>query len=377
MEQIGQSLDTCPTLPTPWNMDDMDEFLAEMIRWIAKEPEEVGRFGWAKDGSSLLDIACETLVNFHKKSEECEHESEEIKLEGVLGVLEYARIKYDEIGSVCEEDEEALEQIWRRVFGLEKKEQGMEGHRELEVTGSEAEEKERQDPKEKDEREDLEEDDALDELEEDDALDEHLDGHRKLEEMGREAEEGEEPEGNEDPEVGGERENQVRQDPEEKLLNGQDEGFKEDDGERGEGAKIWPTRQWWDLFFYDSEVDGDEGFEDDEEEEREQPRVEDERGERRGRGRTKLESLHKDWETWDEKGLSRGDTKRPWRFDEGGEDLLTRGGGSVGEIKLDCREARAERDSNMQVGRSAPEERGEDLRSGANKKMKKEIKTEA
>ena len=368
MEQIGQSSDTYPTLPTSWTMDDMNEFLAEMIRWIAMQPEEVGRFGWAKDGSSLLDVACETFVNFRKKLEECEHESEEIKLERVLEVVEYAKMRYDEIGSAFEEDEEALEQIWRRVFGLEKKEQGMEGHRELEVMGSEAEEKERQDPKEKDEREDLEEDDALDE---------HLDGHRKLEEMGREAEEGEEREGNEDPEVGGEREDQVRRDPEEKILNGQDEGFKEDDGERGEGAEKWPTRQWMDLFFYDSEVDGDEGFEDDEEEEREQPRVEDERGERRGRGRTKLESLHKDWETWDEKGLSRGDTKRPWRFDEGGEDLLTRGGGSVGEIKLDCREARAERDSNMQVGRSAPEERGEDLRSGANKKMKKEIKTEA
>ena len=377
MEQIGQSSDTYPTLPNQWTMDDMNEFLAEMIRWIATLPAEVGRYGRAKDGSSLLDVACETFVNFRKKLEECEHESEEIKLERVLEVVEYAKMRYDEIGSAFEEDEEALEKIWRRAFGLEKKEQGMEGHRELEVTGSEAEEKERQDPKEKDEREDLEEDDALDELEEDDALDEHLDGHRKLEEMGREAEEGEEPEGNEDPEVGGERENQVRQDPEEKLLNGQDEGFKEDDGERGEGAEKWPTRQWMDLFFYDSEVDGDEGFEDDEEEEREQPRVEDERGERRGRGRTKLESLHKDWETWDEKGLSRGDTKRPWRFDEGGEDLLTRGGGSVGEIKLDCREARAERDSNMQVGRSAPEERGEDLRSGANKKMKKEIKTEA
>ena len=137
MEQIGQSLDTCPTLPTPWNMDDMNEFLAEMIRWIAKEPEELGRFGWAKDGSSLLDIACETLVNFRKKLEECEDESEEIKLEGVCWVLEHARIKYDEIGSMCEEDEEAMEQIWRRAFGLEEKEQRMEEHRELEETGRE------------------------------------------------------------------------------------------------------------------------------------------------------------------------------------------------------------------------------------------------
>ena len=153
MEQIGQSSDTYPTLPTSWTMDDMNEFLAEMIRWIAMQPEEVGRFGWAKDGSSLLDVACETFVNFRKKLEECEHESEEIKLERVLEVVEYAKMRYDEIGSEFEEDEEALEQIWRRAFGLEKKEQGMEGHRELEVTGSEAEEKERQDPKEKDERE--------------------------------------------------------------------------------------------------------------------------------------------------------------------------------------------------------------------------------
>ena len=261
-----------------------------------------------------------------------------------------------------------------------------------------------------------------------------MDWHREWEETGREAEEGEEREGNEDPEVGGEREDQVRQDPEEKderedqdedvaykLLNGQDEGFKEDDGERGEGAKKWVlTRQWMDLFFYDSEVDGDEGFEDDGEEEREQPRVEDERGERLTKGterdssmrvhpgegeeeqlqprvgeedewrgrtrgdfveetgrRTKLESLHKDWETWDEKGLRRGDTKRPWRFDERGESS-TRGGGSFGEIKLDCKEARDGRDSNKrgQPGRSAAEENGVDLRLAANKRMKKEIKME-
>ena len=124
-----------------------------------------------------------------------------------------------------------------------------------------------------------------------------MEEHRKLEETGREAEE---REGNEDLEVGGERKDQVRQDEREdqdedvayKLLNGQDEGFKEDDGERGEGANKWVlTRQWIDLFFYDSEVDGDEGFEDDGEEERAQPRVEDERGDRLTRGTERDSSL--------------------------------------------------------------------------------------
>ena len=309
MEQIGQSSDTYPTLPTSWTMDDMNEFLAEMIRWIATLPAEVGRYGRAKDGSSLLDVACETFVNFRKKLEECVDESEEMKLEGVLEELAYARNKYNEIGSMCEEDEEVMEQRWRRAFGLEEEEQLMDGHRELEEIGREAEEKVegdkredqvRQDPKEEEEREDQVRRDP----EEDDAY-----GHRELEEKGREAEESEKREGNVDPEQGGEREDQVEQDPEEKveredqvwdpeeddaykLINGQDEGFKEDDWERGEGAKKGGlTRQWMDLFFHNSEVDGDEGIEDDGEEERAQPRVEDERGDRLTRGTERDSSL--------------------------------------------------------------------------------------
>ena len=77
-----------------------------------------------------------------------------------------------------------------------------------------------------------------------------------------------------------------------KLINGQDKGFKEDDWERGEGAKKGGlTSQWMDLFFYDSEVDGDEGIEDDGEEERAQPRVEDERGDKPTRGTERDSSL--------------------------------------------------------------------------------------
>ena len=196
MEQIGQ---TYPTLPTPWNLDDMNDFLLDMIVWFAKEPEEVGRFGWTKDGSSLLDVAWETWVNFRKKLEECEDESEETKLEGVLEELAYARNKYDEIGSTCEEDEEVLEQIWRRAFGLEEEEQLMDGHRELEEMGREAEEKVDGDEREDQVRRDPEEDDAY-------GQDEGSDGHRELEEKGREAEESEKREGNEDPERRGARE---------------------------------------------------------------------------------------------------------------------------------------------------------------------------
>ena len=134
-----------------------------------------------------------------------------------------------------------------------------------------------------------------------------MDGHRELEEKGREAEESEKREGNEDLEEGGEREDQVRQDPEEKveredqvsdpeeddaykLINGQDEGVKEDDWERGEGAKKGGLTRMV-LFFYDSEVDGDEGIEDDGEEERAQPRVEDERGDRLTTGTERDSSL--------------------------------------------------------------------------------------
>ena len=73
---------------------------------------------------------------------------------------------------------------------------------------------------------------------------------------------------------------------------------------------------------------------------------------------------------------TREDTKRPWRYDKREESPAR--GGSFGEIKLDCKEARAERDSNKrgQLGRSAAEENGVDLRLAANKRMKKEIKME-
>ena len=129
---------------------------------------------------------------------------------------------------------------------------------------------------------------------------------------------------------------------------GLDEGFKEDDQGSSEGARkggLTMTREWLDLMFYDSEEDGDEGF-DEGGEEQLQPRV-GEGDEWRGRRledvveetgrRTRLERLHKDWENWDEKGQRRGDTKRPWRYDERGQSP-TRGGGSFGEIKLDCKD---------------------------------------
>ena len=51
---------------------------------------------------------------------------------------------------------------------------------------------------------------------------------------------------------------------------GQDEGFKEDDQEGREGARKGGlaregglTREWLDMLFYDSEEDGDEGFDED------------------------------------------------------------------------------------------------------------------
>ena len=82
-------------------------------------------------------------------------------------------------------------------------------------------------------------------------------------------------------------------------------------------------------------------------------------------GGAKLESLRRDWESWDEKGQGGGDSRGPWRWDEKVEGP-TEGGGPFGEIKLDLREARAERDANKegQIGRSAAEENVEDSKSG-------------
>ena len=306
-------------------MQDLDKFLVDLLYWAAKEMSVV-------DGIWLLGFTRDKLVDFRDRLGEGEGDWESSNLECVIEDLKCA---IEDVSGMLEDDKEVEGEA-------EEKEEG-----EGKVNG------------------DPEEDQAQGRAEKETQTEE--DDMRQA--LGVEEEEGEA------------EEEEEREDD----AQGLDEGFKEDDQGNSGGARkggVTMTREWIDLMFYDTEEDGDEGFDEGGEEqlqpeEREQPRVEDERGERRGRGRTKLESLHKDWETWDEKGLSRGDTKRPWRFDEGGEDLLTRGGGSVGEIKLDCREARAERDSNMQVGRSAPEERGEDLRSGANKKMKKEIKTEA
>lgn len=88
-------------------------------------------------------------------------------------------------------------------------------------------------------------------------------------------------------------------------------------GSREGARKRDLTREWLDLLLYDSEEDGDEGF-DEGEEEQLQPRV-GEDAEETGRGALKLECLRKDWENWDEKGQRRGDTMRPWRYDESGE----------------------------------------------------------
>ena len=74
-------------------------------------------------------------------------------------------------------------------------------------------------------------------------------------------------------EVRKEREDNGDEVPEDDDAQGQDEGFKEDDQGSREGArKGGLTREWLDMMFYDTEEDGDEGFDEDECEER-QPGV--------------------------------------------------------------------------------------------------------
>ena len=74
-------------------------------------------------------------------------------------------------------------------------------------------------------------------------------------------------------EVRREKEDSGDEVPEDDDAQGQDEGFKEDDQGSREGArKGGLTREWLDMMFYDTEEDGDEGFDEDECEER-QPGV--------------------------------------------------------------------------------------------------------
>ena len=118
-------------------------------------------------------------------------------------------------------------------------------------------------------------------------------------------------------------------------------------------------------------MDGDEGF-DEEEEEQRQPSAGEGAWET-GR-EAKLEILRRDWESLDGKGQGGGDSLGSWRWDERAE-RPTGGGGSFGEIKLDLREARAERDANKrgQIGRTAAEENAQDSKSSFSVRMKKEI----
>ena len=65
----------------------------------------------------------------------------------------------------------------------------------------------------------------------------------------------------------------------------------------------------------------------------------------------------------------------PWRCDVIVKSQASEGG-SFGEIKLDCREAKAERDSHKrgQIERSAAEVNDKVLMTSSNERVKKEIK---
>ena len=359
VESTMEQINTFPTLPSPWNLEDLDNHLVNMIRWVAKEPCEVGKCVWTKEGAAVLNIACETLGNFRKKLEELEGESEDTKLEGVNEVLHYANDQYNK--SVCEEEDKVKEQLWRRAFGGEQGEEGRD---------NEPVNKEQLKDGCRDERQ-TEEDHTL------------LGG-----------EEGEQHEsGSEDESGGGMRLRAVEEDAQGQSDEGfkedaqSDQGFKEDAQGSGEGAKTaCLTRRWLDMLFYDSEEDEDEGFEDEGEKEGLQLRVGEEDEWRESRQEAveetdrggKLEALHKDWEDWDEKGQRGGDTKKPWRFEEERGDSLTKGTGSFGEFQVDLRDAKAERDSSwrVQLGRRAAEESNEDLMGGVGKRVKSEIKKE-
>ena len=79
---------------------------------------------------------------------------------------------------------------------------------------------------------------------------------------------------------------------------------EEDPGSREGASKGGLTREWLDMLFYDSEEDRDEGFDEDEEEQRQLGVGED--AEETGRG-ARIESLCRDWESWDEKGQGGGE----------------------------------------------------------------------
>ena len=285
-------------------MQDLDKFLVDLLYWASKEMSEV-------DGIWLLGFTRDKLVDFRDRLGEGEGDWESSNLECVIEDLKCA---IEDVSGMREYDKE------------------VEGEAEEK---EESEDQARQDPEAEDKEEgegkgngDPEEDQAQGRAEKETQTEE--DDMRQA--LGVEEEEGEA------------EEEEEREDD----AQGLDEGFKEDDQGSSEGARkggLTMTREWLDLMFYDSEEDGDEGF-DEGGEEQLQPRVgegDEWRGRRledvveeTGRG-TRLERLHKDWENWDEKGQRRGDTKRPWRYDERGESP-TRGGGSFGEIKLDCKD---------------------------------------
>ena len=127
------------------------------------------------------------------------------------------------------------------------------------------------------------------------------------------------------------------------------------------------TREEIYLMFDDSE-DEDEGFDEDEDEVELMKSEEDVEVTEKT---PKIESLSKDWDGWDEKE-QHGEVLGPWRCD-GTVKCQASERGSFGEIKLDCREAKAERDflKSGQIERRAAEV---NLLTSSNMRVIKEIK---
>ena len=127
------------------------------------------------------------------------------------------------------------------------------------------------------------------------------------------------------------------------------------------------TREEIYLMFDDSE-DEDEGFDEDEDEVELMKSEEDVEVTEKT---PKIESLSKDWDSWDEKE-QHGEVLGPWRCD-GTVKCQASERGSFGEIKLDCREAKAERDflKSGQIERRAAEV---NLLTSSNMRVIKEIK---
>ena len=132
------------------------------------------------------------------------------------------------------------------------------------------------------------------------------------------------------------------------------------------------TREDIYLMFYDSEEDGDEGFDEDEDKD-EGELLKSEKDDEVTEKVPKIESLIKDWDNWDEKE-QHGGILGPWRYDVTVKSQASERG-SFGEIKLDCEEAKAERDSlkRGRIERSAAGVNNKDLPTSSNVRVKKEM----